>query len=493
MSMAAPMRGRHLLVTGATGYIGLRLLPILLEQGDRVTVLVRDKRRFPAQDFSRAGDRLAVLEGDFLVPESLPELPSDLDAAYFLMHSMGSGEGFAEREARLAGNFVSAIDRCGCPRIVFLAGLIDEGKPLSEHLRSRLHTEEILAGGKAACTVLRASIIVGSGSASFEIVRDLTERLPVMICPRWVSTRCQPIAIRNVIDYLTGVLDEPGTAGRTYDIGGPEVMSYRDLLEGYARVRGLRRWFIPVPFLTPRLSSWWLYLVTTTRFQLAQALVDSMKNETVCSGDPPPAPSGFRLIPYREAVERALSRIAQNRVPSSWIGSLEAGSLDPGFMDAIKVPEHGVFSDRQRMPLRAPREDVVDALWSLGGARGWPSMNWAWKIRGAIDRLFGGAGLRRGRRDPEQLRPGDALDFWRVLVADREAGRLMLYAEMKLPGEAWLEFEVGDEGLSQTATFRPQGLLGRAYWMLVLPAHWWLFPQMVKRLAAGWDRVGSSR
>lgn len=474
----------HLLLTGANGYIGLRLLPALLDAGHRVTAVVRDRRRFPERDFTRAGERLQVLEGDFLAPETLPAFPADLDVAFYLLHSMGSGGDFSAREEATARSFAAALGPTRCGRIVYLGGLVDESQPLSPHLRSRQHVEEVLRASGIPLTVLRASIIVGSGSASFEIVRDLAEKLPVMICPRWVDTRCQPIAIRNVIDYLTGAIGKPETAGRTFDIGGPEVLRYRDLLEGYAAVRGLKRWFVPVPFLSPKLSSWWLYLMTSTSFPLARSLVDSMKNETVCRDHAIRGWLAPPLLPYREAVARALARIAQNRVPSSWFDALNSGALDPRLLDAIKVPEHGVLSDEQRVPLHAPREQVLDALWSLGGDRGWPSMNWAWHLRGGIDRVLGGTGLRRGRRHPTEVRPGDALDFWRVLLADRERGRLMLYAEMKLPGEAWLEFAIEGDVLRQTATFRPQGLLGRAYWYAMLPFHGLLFPRMARRLAS---------
>ena len=473
----------HLLLTGANGYIGLRLLPSLLDAGHQVTAVVRDRRRFPSADFAAAGDRLNVIEGDFLKPDSLPEFPRDLDAAYYLLHSMGGGGDFAAREEATARSFTGALRRTAASRILYLGGLIDESQPLSVHLRSRLHVEEVLRESGIALTVLRASIIVGSGSASFEIVRDLAEKLPVMVCPRWVNTRCQPIAIRNVIDYLTGLLDRPETAGGTFDIGGPEVLRYRDLLAGYAEVRGLKRWFVPVPFLSPKLSSWWLYLMTATSFPLARSLVSSMKNETVCRDDSIRGHLAPALLGYRESVRKALTRIAQNRVPSSWFDALNDGSLDRRFIDAIKVPEHGVLRDEQRVPIKAPREQVVDALWSLGGKNGWPSMDWAWHLRGAMDRVFGGIGIRRGRRHPTDLRPGDALDFWRVVVADRERGRLILYAEMKLPGEAWLEFQVEGDTLRQTATFRPQGLSGRAYWYAVLPFHWLLFPRMARRLA----------
>ncbi|GHC41643.1 SDR family oxidoreductase [Roseibacillus persicicus] len=479
----------NLLVTGANGYIGLRLLPELLSAGHTVTALVRDKRRFPWEELDQSGEQLTVCEGDLLLPENLPEEVGSFDAAYYLVHSMGAGGDFAEREERTARNFLNWVEKGDCERIIYLGGLVDEEDQLSQHLGSRRNVEKILGGGQADLTVLRASIIVGSGSASFEIVRDLAEKLPVMICPRWVNTRCQPIAIRDVIFYLTALLDCAETRAGVFDIGGPEVLRYRDLLSGYAEVRGLSRHFIPVPYFSPHLSSWWLYLMTSTRFSLAQALVNSMKNETVCREHRIRELIPHELSTYRVAVERALSRIAQNRVPSSWTDALIDDRLDPRFIDAVKVPEHGVYRDRQKVALVASREEVIQAIWSLGGERGWPSMNWAWGVRGWLDRLMGGIGLRRGRRHPSELRAGDALDFWRVILADQSKGRLMLYAEMKLPGEAWLQFEVKDGTLIQTATFRPQGLLGRVYWFAVLPAHWFLFPQMARRLAAGDEKV----
>ncbi|MEP4079848.1 SDR family oxidoreductase [Haloferula sp.] len=474
-----------ILLTGASGYIGLRLLPALLEAGHTVFALVRDKRRFPGREFEASGDQLQIIEGDLLDPDSLPVIPDGLDAAYYLVHSIGVGRDFADTELNVARNFTKWLSGGSCRRVIYLGGLGELPDGLSEHLQSRLAVGSVLAEGDASLTTFRASIIVGSGSASFEIVRDLAEKLPVMICPKWVKTRCQPIAIRDVIDYLTRVLETPETEGRTFDIGGPEVLTYRELLKGYAEVRGLSRHFVPVPILSPRLSSWWLYLVTSTRFSLAQALVDSMKNETVCTEHEIRELIPLDLLSYKAAIERTLSRIAQNRVPSSWINSLVGGSLDPRFIDAIKVPEHGVFADRQSTALEAPRAEVIDAVWSIGGENGWPSMNWAWDLRGWISRMGGGIGTRRGRRHPRELRAGDALDFWRVLLSDEASGRLILYAEMKLPGEAWLDFRITEGELIQTATFRPQGLLGRLYWYAVLPAHWFLFPRMAKRLASG--------
>ena len=480
----------HVLVTGANGYIGLRLIRALLDAQHEITAVVRDQRRFAKAEFGVDESRLHVIEADFLEASTLQNLPCGLDAAYYLIHSMGAGGGFAEKEERCARNFAEAARSSGWKRIIYLGGLAAEDGPLSEHLESRRRVERILGDSAVPLTALRASIIVGSGSASFEIIRDLAEKLPVLITPRWVHTRCQPIAIRNVLDYLTGVVEHPETAGCSYDIGGPEVMSYLELIQGYCEVRGLRRFFFPTRLLSPRLSSCWLFLLTSTSFPLARALVDSLTHETVCHDLKIREVIPLKLLTYREAVGRALARIAQNHVPSSWIDSLAAGTLPPRLFDGIKVPEHGVFRDSRTVPLSAPRDEVIARVWSIGGGNGWPSMNWAWKLRGIADKCVGGTGIRRGRRHPRDLRAGDALDFWRVLLADPAKGRLMLYAEMKLPGEAWLEFAVeelpdGSPGLRQTATFRPHGLLGRLYWLAVLPFHFLLFPRMARSLAAG--------
>jgi uncharacterized protein YbjT (DUF2867 family) len=477
-----------ILVTGANGYIGLRLLPALLEDGHQVTGLVRDRSRFPAAQFQAfiEDGRLVLLEGDMLDPGHLPEAPREIDAAYYLLHSMGAGRGFEEREAACAQNSIKWLGAGNCRRILYLGGLVPAG-PLSHHLQSRENVNAILRSSSIPVTTLRASIIVGSGSASFEIIRDLGEKLPFMITPRWTRTRCQPIAIRNVISYLTRCLDTPETIDQELDIGGPEVLSYRDLLRQYAEIRGLRRLFISVPLLTPGLSAHWLHFVTATTLPLAKSLIESLRNETICRDHRIEKFIPQKLIPYREAIELAFAIIAQNRVPSSWIDSLASGSLDPDFLRSIRVPEHGVLRDQQTVPLGPNREAVIDGVWSLGGSFGWPSMNWAWRVRGWLDLLSGGCGLRRGRRHPRELRAGDALDFWRVVMADRDSdpasARLILVAEMKLPGEAWLDFEITPTELRQTATFRPRGLLGRLYWYSVLPLHVLLFPRMARRLA----------
>lgn len=479
----------NILLTGANGYIGLRLLPNLLEAGHRVVALVRDRSRFPKSQFQAFLDdgRLTLMEGDMLEPDSLAEPPEGVDAAYYLLHSMGAGQGFEEREAACAENFVRWLAPSSCRRILYLGGLVPDG-PLSHHLQSRENVNAILRSSAIPVTTLRASIIVGSGSASFEIIRDLVEKLPFMITPRWTRTRCQPIAIRNVIFYLTRCLEVAETCGREFDVGGPEVISYRDVLRQYASARGLRRYFIPMPLLTPRLSAHWLHFVTATTLPLAKSLIESLRNETICRDHQIEALIPQPLIPYQEAIELAFAIIAQNRVPSSWIDSLASGRLDPDFLRSIRVPEHGVLTDQQRERLGGDRERVIDRVWSLGGSFGWPAMNWAWRIRGWFDVVAGGTGLRRGRRHPTELRVGDALDFWRVVMVDRvsdpKSARLILYAEMKLPGEAWLDFEVTAGELRQTATFRPRGLIGRVYWYAVLPFHFLLFPRMARRLAS---------
>jgi uncharacterized protein YbjT (DUF2867 family) len=486
----------HVLVTGANGYIGLRLIQSLLEAGHEITAVVRDQRRFPVANFGEDEARLRIIEADFLDAATLRKLPIAVDAAYYLIHSMGSGGDFARKEQQCAVNFADAAKLNQWKRIIYLGGLAADEGPLSEHLSSRRKVEEILRLSSVPVTALRASIIVGSGSASFEIIRDLAEKLPLLVTPRWVHTHCQPIAIRNVMDYLAAILNHPDTSHGSYDIGGPEVMSYLDLIKGYCEVRGLKRIFLPTRLLSPRLSSGWLCLLTSTSFPLARSLVDSLTHETVCHDSRIREIVPLDLLNYREAVERALARIAQNHVPSSWIDSLAAGTLSPRLFDAIKVPEHGVLFDSRVVPLTAPREEVITRIWSIGGAAGWPSMNWAWKLRGVADKMAGGIGIRRGRRHPEELHAGDSLDFWRVLLADRPKGRLMLYAEMKLPGEAWLEFAIeplpeGGHVLRQTATFRPQGLLGRLYWLVLLPFHWLLFPRMARNLASGKRKAAS--
>jgi len=476
-----------ILLTGSTGYIGRRLLPVLVEAGHHVVCLVRDQRRFDWDDFTPEFlKQVTVVELDLNEEPDTSLVPADIDAAYYLVHSMSSShENFTTLEADSALNFVKLIDSTKARQIIYLSGIVNDAD-LSDHLLSRKNVEDILRKAKAPVTVLRAAIIIGSGSASFEIIRDLVEKLPVMIAPKWLKTRCQPIGIRNVIEYLHGVLLRPETLGQTFDIGGTEVLTYKQMLYGFANVRKLKRLIISVPVLSPNLSSLWLVFVTSTTFSLARSLVSSMKNEVICRDNRIHEIVPIKLLSYEEAVQLAFDRISQKSVISSWKDSLAAGTLDKTFLNNVQVPEHAVFTDKREVAFDRSREDVINNIWCIGGNRGWYYGNWMWRIRGIMDKMVGGVGLRRGRRSDTDLKAGDALDFWRVLVADKATGRLLLYAEMKLPGEAWLEFKIvesnGKTSLIQTATFRPLGLLGRLYWYSVLPFHGLIFPRMARNI-----------
>ncbi|MGV3459746.1 MAG: SDR family oxidoreductase [Flavobacterium sp.] len=468
-----------ILLTGATGYIAQRLLPVLLDQGHTVVCLVRDAGRFDSRKFGAANGP-EVLEADLLEPETLSALPSDIDAAYYLVHSMGAQGEFSAMEERAARNFSAAVGRTRARQVIYLTGIVNEDR-LSKHLASRKNVEDILASAKVPLTALRAGIIVGSGSASFEIIRDLVEKLPVMVAPKWLHTRCQPIAIRNVVEFLSGVLLRAETFGRHYDIYGPDILTYKEMLLDFAAVRGLRRRIVTVPVMTPRLSSYWLYFVTSTSYPLARNLVESMKVDVVAQPNGLAAALGIRLMPYREAIAIAFGRIEQNMVISTWkdaMGPRRAGHLSL----QVQVPEYGVFTDVKTLRAKDP-ETSADRIFAIGGTAGWYYADWLWGFRGFIDKLFGGVGLTRGRRDAKALSAGESLDFWRVIYADRSEKRLLLYAEMRLPGEAWLEFTIADGLITQTATFRPLGLAGRLYWYLVLPFHYFIFNGMIKKIA----------
>lgn len=475
----------NVLLTGSTGYIGRRLLPALIEEGHQVICLVRDKRRFDFEDFSTDHlKNISVMEADLSDPSSLTHLPTSIDVAYYLVHSMGNSEKlFKSLEEEQAANFVFYINTTTCKQIIYLGGIANDSN-LSDHLSSRQNVEAILAKAQAPLTVLRAAIIIGSGSASFEIIRDLVEKLPIMIAPKWLRTRCQPIGIRNVIEYLRGVLLKEETYGQVFDIGGSDILSYHQMLMTYAKIRKLKRLIIPVPVLSPRLSSHWLYFVTSTSLSLARTLVSSLKNEVICRDNRIQAFVPITVLSYEEALNAAFERIQQRNVVSSWKDAVNDQSIDKNFLNYVEVPYFGCFLDKRIVPFRQAKEDVISNIWTIGGNKGWYFGNWMWRIRGLMDKFVGGVGLRRGRRSDTELKPGDALDFWRVLVADKEKGRLLLYAEMKLPGEAWLEFKIresnGKKELVQTATFRPLGLWGRLYWYSVLPFHGLIFPQMAK-------------
>jgi uncharacterized protein YbjT (DUF2867 family) len=468
-----------ILLTGATGYIGQRLLPILAESNHEIVCCVRDKNRF---NLPASKPNVSVIEVDFLKKETVGNLPTDIDVAYYLIHSMSSATGdFSSLEAQSAENFIRAIEGSDAKQIIYLSGIVNETL-LSKHLRSRYNVEKILSNSSVPLTTLRAGIIVGSGSASFEIIRDLVEKLPVMIAPRWLNTACQPIAVRNVIEYLCGVLLKKETYRNSYDIGGPDILSYRNMLLQFAEVRKLKRRIFVVPVMTPRLSSYWLYFVTSTSYKLATHLVDSMKVEVVCKPNSLAEALGINLIDYRKAISMAFDKIEQNEVVSSWKDALTSNILDKGIAQHIEVPANGCFKDVRRLKLNKP-DVALNRIWKIGGNTGWYYADWLWSLRGVLDKMVGGVGLRRGRKSPTKINAGDTLDFWRVLLADKEQKRLLLYAEMKLPGEAWLEFKINNENvLEQTATFRPLGVWGRLYWYAVLPFHGLIFNGMIRSL-----------
>jgi uncharacterized protein YbjT (DUF2867 family) len=463
-------------ITGATGYIGGRMAPVLVEAGYCVRCLARSPRKLEGRAWAGKADLVEVdLENEAATREAL----QGCSAAYYLVHSMiVAGEDYADKDREMAQQFGRAAAAAGVKRIVYLGGLGESGEGLSEHLRSRREVEEALGEAGVPVTVLRAAMIIGSGSASFEILRYLVERLPVMVTPKWVSTPSQPIAVRNVIRYLTGVLEKKETAGETYDIGGPDVMTYREIMREMAAALGLRkRYVIPVPVLTPRLSSYWIHLVTPLSHRIAKPLAEGLRNPVLCRESRIREIVPQKLLTIREAMEAALRKVAERGVETTWS---MAGPIpgDPDWAGGT------VYRDARTTSIAAPPQAVFNAVCRLGGGHGWYAVNWLWRIRGALDVLFGGPGLRRGRRDPEQVAYGEALDFWRVTGIERDE-RLELRAEMKLPGEAMLEFRMesdpeGRTRLTQEARFKPRGLAGLLYWWMVTPFHALVFQGMLR-------------
>ncbi len=470
-----------ILLTGANGYIGMRLLPLLLKENYEVVCAVRDAERLSVDKETKA--QIEIIEIDFLEDNSV-ELPEDIDVAYYLIHSMSSSTtDFDELEAKSARNFIKMVGTTKIKQVIYLSGIVNQ-KELSKHLKSRKQVENILREGDFALTVLRAGIIVGSGSASFEILRDLCEKLPFMITPKWVNTKCQPIAIRDVIFYLTNVIDKKECFNQSFDIPGPDTLSYKEMMKTYAEVRELPLTIVNVPVMTPKLSSYWLFFVTATSYKLAQNLVDSMKVDVTTKDRKLEQMLNYELISYKKAIALAFDKIEQNQVLSSWKDSKVSGRFSKKDLDRyIKVPKYGCLKDHQHTKVDDVQKSL-DKIWEIGGKNGWYYANFLWRIRGFIDKLFGGVGLRRGRTNIASINPGDALDFWRVLYADKAEKRLLLFAEMRVPGEAWLEFYIDDNDiLHQNATFRPRGLKGRLYWYSMLPFHYFIFAGMLNRIA----------
>lgn len=467
-----------ILLTGATGYIGKRLLPVLVEAGHEVVCCVRDVLRFNPPHSIKS--RISVIEIDLLNKESLKTIPKDIDGAYYLVHSMSSSDNYKTLEKSSAINFRNALEKTNVKHVIYLSGIVNESE-LSEHLSSRKDVEIELGKGTYNLTTLRAGIIIGSGSASFEIIRDLVEKLPIMITPKWLKTKCQPIGVADVIAFLSKSLFNTETYNQNFDIGGPDVLSYKQMLLGFAKCRNLKRSIFVVPVMTPKLSSYWLYFVTSTSYKLAVSLVSSMKIEVICRDNKINSILNIEPSSYQKALEKAFNKIDNNEIISSWKDSYSSSGINFDISDFIKVPTFGCFIDQRKSEIE-DRKICLNKIWSIGGETGWYFGNWLWKLRGYVDKLVGGVGLRRGRTNLTSLDAGDAVDFWRVLYADKNEGRLLLFAEMKLPGEAWLEFKVVGNVLEQTATFRPLGLWGRIYWYSILPFHGIIFRGMLKKL-----------
>ncbi len=467
-----------ILLTGSTGYIGKRLLPVLVEAGHEVICCARDVKRFNPPESLKL--KISVIEIDLLVEQSLDRIPNDIDAAYYLVHSMSSSSDYKSLERTSAINFRMALQKTTVKHVIYLSGIVNESK-LSKHLSSRKDVETELGKGTYNFTTLRAGIIIGSGSASFEIIRDLVEKLPIMITPKWLQTKCQPIGVSDVITFLSKSLFNTKTFNENFDIGGPDVLSYKEMLLGFGKSRNLKRTILVVPVMTPRLSSYWLYFVTSTSYKLAVSLVNSMKIEVVCRDNRINALLGVEPVSYEESLLKAFNKVENNAIVSSWKDSYSSSGIDFDISEFIEVPTFGCFIDKRKRRIYN-RTDCLNKIWSIGGNNGWYYANWLWRFRGLLDKFVGGVGIRRGRTSLTFINAGDTLDFWRVLFADKEKGRLLLFAEMKLPGEAWLEFRIENNQLVQTATFRPLGILGRLYWYSVLPFHGIIFRGMLRKI-----------
>ncbi len=469
----------NILLTGATGYIGKRLLPLLVEEGHHVICCVRDRSRFNVA--SSLLSKITVIEIDLLDSSSLLKIPHEIDVAYYLVHSMSASANYKDLEEKSAIHFRHKLSETLVKQVIYLSGIINESN-LSEHLQSRKNVEIELKKGTYHFTCLRAGIIVGSGSASFEIIRDLVEKLPIMIAPKWLLTKCQPIGTTDVLNFLINSILNTKTYNISFDIGCDDILTYKEMLLEFAEVRKLRRNIWVVPLMTPKLSSYWLYFVTSTSYKLARSLVDSMKVEVICRNNELNDILGIKPISYKESIRRAFSKIEENNIVSSWKDSYSSSGLNFNISEFIKVPQFGSFKDERIRKIENPA-NCIEKIWSIGGENGWYYGDWLWKLRGLLDKFVGGVGLRRGRTNKHTIATGDALDFWRVLYADKAEGRILLFAEMKLPGEAWLEFKIEGDHLKQTATFRPLGLAGRLYWFAVYPFHGLIFNGLINRLS----------
>lgn len=464
---------QNILVAGATGYVGGHLVPRLLQEGFPVRCMARSPDKLRDRDWQN----INIVHGDALKPESLNDALTDIQVAYYLIHSMGKAGDFESKDVKAARNFSRACAENGVERIIYLGGLGNSGDELSSHLKSRQEVGRILGEHGIPVTELRASIIIGAGSSSFEIIRDLVKKLRIMITPKWVNSRCEPIAIRNVITYLVECLTTKETIGETLEIGGGEVFTYGDMMRQVGSLMGKQIIMFSVPVLTPRLSAYWLNLVTTVPMSIAYPLIDGLRNDTVCEDHRIRNWIPIDLKPFKEAVADALN---EEELVARWTEARRA-------TENYDLPDESksLLTNKQIVTTKASPESIFHAVERIGGENGWYSIGWAWKLRGLMDRVIGGVGMRRGRRDPEELRAGDPLDFWRVLEIKRDRS-LTLMAEMKLPGTAWLDFKISREGedtkFIQTAIFEPSGWFGHIYWYLLLPIHPFIFRTMARNL-----------
>ncbi|MBI5824098.1 MAG: SDR family oxidoreductase [Chloroflexi bacterium] len=485
---------KFILVTGATGYVGGRLVPKLLEAGYRVRCLVRDPSRLQERSWL---NKVEVAQGDALNHDELVKAMQGVSIAYYLIHGMQGGKVNAERDLQAARNFAQAAEDAGIERIIYFGELVDPTSHLSPYLRARHETGYLLRYGKVPVTEIRAGMIVGSGSALFEMIRYLTEREPLLICPAWYFSQAQPIAIRDALSYLVDTLKTPDTIGRVIEVGGPTRLTYADMLMGYAKERNLKRWLIRTPFYMPRLSAYWVHMVTPIHWRVVAPLIEGLRDNLIVRDD-----TARKLFPqiqpidFQTAAHLALGRIQRDHVETSWSDALVTALGD--FKPYEFTVEEGLFIERRQVILDLPAETVFRAYIGIGGGRGWLYMDWAWAMRGWLDKAIGGVGLRRGRRRPDEIHTGEALDFWRVETMKKNE-KMLLRAEMKLPGKAWLQFESTPAPedkkktvFTVTAYFEPHGLFGFLYWYAMWPFHKFIFDGLTSRLASRARVLGHS-
>ncbi|MCM8532576.1 MAG: SDR family oxidoreductase [Lentisphaeraceae bacterium] len=483
MNSAQDSPVRTILVTGATGYVGGRLVPILLKKGYKVRCLVRDPARLEGRAWF---NEVEAYTGNVLDEESLKGAMLGVDSAYYLIHSLGGNGDFAIKDKEAARNFSKIAELSQLKNIIYLGGLAQQDENLSKHLKSRQDTGKALREFSTPVTEFRCAVVVGSGSISFELIRYLSERLPLMVCPKWVFTKTQPIGIKGVLEYLSAALENLECKGQIFEIGSSAVMSYGDMMTTYAKIRGLRRLMIPVPVLTPKLSSYWLNFVTPIQASIAKPLVLSMKNENIIKDF-----SAQKVFPeikpdtYEEAVRKALERIKHNDIETTWSDALSSSLKDK--TPVTMVSKEGLIFEHRQKEIDASAEEIFKVFSGIGGNRGWYYLNWTWKVRGLLDKLIGGVGLRRDRKHPNNLSVGEALDFWRVEAVEKNK-MIRLRAEMKVPGKAWLQFKIeptenGKFMLYQTAFFEPKGVFGLFYWYMLYPAHKIIFSGLINRIS----------